>query len=549
MAEEAQTSFRRKMCQTSNVTADSLAWGLWLLLRETPLCVECAPVRPQSDVLRLMPLLLPFVLCLLASLTVLAAGPTRTAPESLRLTLDTAIQRALAKNYEIQVDAYGPALARLRTAAEFARFDPRLEASFARTEEKDRTIGIAEDPLAPSYSINQNDRFDVGLQGLLPTGTSYEAGLVSRNARNSGNDYLDNYNSTMRFALRQPLLRDFGTGANLAQIRIARKGEQISDWQFRSRLIDIITQTIFIYNELFFAMENYKVAVRSRELARQLLRDNTQRANIGVMSPLDITTARAEVASREERVILADRSVRDNENFLKQLVTADLESLLATRLQIAPPPALVRPTGDIRGGIRDALELRPDYRQALLDIQRRDINLAFQRNQALPRLDLTGSLDLNGIDRNWNRSIERASERDRSTWDAGAVFSLPLANIEGRTRIASAKLEVAQALVDLSRLEQNIIVVVDNAAGQIVTSQQRVTSTHEALGLAEESLSAGEQRLRAGTGTTFEVLELQDKVSSAEAAELRARSDYNKAVSEYDRQTGTALRRNNVSYP
>jgi outer membrane protein TolC len=96
--------------------------------------------------------------------------------------------------------------------------------------------------------------------------------------------------------------------------------------------------------------------------------------------------------------------------------------------------------------------------------------------------------------------------------------------------------------VTLQRLEQQIVVDVDNSSGQIVTARQRIASTSEARLLARESLEAGEDRLRAGTGTTFEVLELQERLATAEAAEVRARADYNKAVSEYHRQTGTTLR-------
>ena len=59
-------------------------------------------------------------------------------------------------------------------------------------------------------------------------------------------------------------------------------------------------------------------------------------------------------------------------------------------------------------------------------------------------------------------------------------------------------------------------------------------------------MDAGTERLRAGAGRNFEVLELQEKLATAEAAEVRARSDYNKAVSEYYRQTGTTLRVYNV---
>ena len=98
----------------------------------------------------------------------------------------------------------------------------------------------------------------------------------------------------------------------------------------------------------------------------------------------------------------------------------------------------------------------------------------------------------------------------------------------------------------IEQLEQQIIVDVDNASGQIVTSRERITSTRDARRLARESLDAGEERLRAGTGTTFVVLELQKKLAEAEAAELRAVADYNKAVSEYQRQTGTTLRDHHV---
>ena len=250
---------------------------------------------------------------------------------------------------------------------------------------------------------------------------------------------------------------------------------------------------------------------------------------------------RAEAAARQEDVILARRQVKDNENFIKQLVTNDMESMLSTEVSIVPPRAPAF-TVDVRAGIKEALELRPDYRQAVLDLQRRNISLVFAKNQALPQLDLVGSLDLLGIDENFGTSVRRIGNRDETAWTAGAIFSVPIPNREGRGNLNAARLSSAQGLVTLQRLEQQIVVDVDNASGQIVTGRQRIASTSEARALAKESLDASGERLRAGTGTTFEVLELQKRLAEAEAAEVRARADYNKAVSEYHRQTGTTLR-------
>jgi outer membrane protein TolC len=296
-----------------------------------------------------------------------------------------------------------------------------------------------------------------------------------------------------------------------------------------------------VYNELQFAHENLDVARRSQELARQLLRDNIKRVEIGVKTPLDVTTAQAEVAAREAAVITTARAVKDQENFLKQLITADMMLLIRTSVSIAPPPS-TNLAPNVVGGIRDALELRPDYRQAKLDIENKNIVVRVTKNAELPRLDLLASLSLLGLDDNFGTSAQRTLARDRSAWSAGAVFSIALGNREARGNYSAAKLLAAQTLVKLQQLEQNIIVLVDNAAGAVITAQQLTVANREARRLAKESLSAGEARLVAGTGTTFEVLQLQKQLADAETAELRAIADYNKAVAQYRLQTGATLR-------
>ena len=283
------------------------------------------------------------------------------------------------------------------------------------------------------------------------------------------------------------------------------------------------------------------MARRSRELARQLLRDNIKRVEIGVKTPLDVTTAQAEVAAREAALITATRVVKDQENFLKQLITADLMLLIRTSVNIAPPPsASLAP--NVVLGIRDALESRPDYQQAKLDIENRHIVVRVTKNAELPRLDLHASLSLLGIDDDFGTSAQRIAARDRSAWSLGATFSIPLGNREARGSYNAAKLSSAQALVKLQQLEQQIIVLVDNAAGAVFTTQQLTVANREARRLARESLAAGEARLVAGTGTTFEVLQLQKQLADAETAELRAIADYNKAVAKYRLETGTTLR-------
>ena len=486
-----------------------------------------------------MALLVRIVPLLFLSLAALG-GETVSRPGTLHLTLESAVRMALAKNFTIEVQRFDPQIARAGVTTELGRFDPVFDLSATRSETTGSDVFNQGRHTAIS-GVTRTDRIGAGLSGLTPWGLRYDAGLGTRNLTGSFNRFDEAFGSNASLGLTQPLLRGFGTDTNLAQLRIARNNVLVSEWALRKQIIDTITTTDFVYNELHLAHENLRVAEGFRDLALQLLADNTRRAEIGVMSPLNITTARAEAAARQEGVILAVRQVKDNENLIKQLVTTDMERMLSISVEIEPPPSPAF-HANVPVGISEALTLRPDYRQAILDLERRNIRLTFTKNQALPRFDLTGSLNLLGFDNDVGTSINRVARRDGTEWTAGAIFSVPLPNHEGRGSVLAAQLATAQAMVNLQRLEQQIVVDVDNASGQIVTGRERIASTSEARKLAKESLDAGEDRLRAGTGTTFEVLELQKKLAEAEFAELRSRADYNKAVGEYQRQTGTTLR-------
>jgi outer membrane protein TolC len=183
----------------------------------------------------------------------------------------------------------------------------------------------------------------------------------------------------------------------------------------------------------------------------------------------------------------------------------------------------------------------------MLELQKKQINVVFTRNQALPQLDLVASLGSNGIDREFADSVSRTVENNTLAWSVGGVFSIPLPNRTGQGNLEAAQLEVTRQLVELKRLEQSIMVQVDNAAGQVETAAKRIEATGVARRLARETLTAGEVRLRAGAATTFEVLQFQRDLATAAIAEIRAKADYNIAVARYQQATATTLQRHGIT--
>ena len=343
----------------------------------------------------------------LVAITTLVLTTSVPAAETLKLNLQDAIRMALGKNFQIRAERFTPQIARAKQLSASGQFDPlaQLSVTYDENNQEQRTLNA--ELLAPTneaggetpllFARTTGLEIDTSISGLSAWGLTYDLGAsTTRNTDNRLSN--DRYNSFFGISITQPLLQNFGTDVNLAQLRIARADRAISEWTLRDRIIQVVTDTVNTYCDLFVTKENLGVEERSRALAAQLLSDNLKRAEIGVMSPLDVMQARSDLASREERVLVAQRNMLDNENLLKQLVTNEVFRVLQTRLEIATLPDLPNAKADPEKDFPLAFQIRPDYRQALLELQKRQINVVFARNQTLPRLDLAASFGLNGID-------------------------------------------------------------------------------------------------------------------------------------------------------
>lgn len=472
-------------------------------------------------------------------------NPTESAiaPRRMeRLTLDDAIRRALEKNYTIRITGLSAAASAADVTTALGKFDPILSATYTRRETENPQLINLGTGVRPPSTISESEDYDVNVSGLMPWGLTYTLGASTTNSRGTFNLFADEYSTFAGVSGRQPLLRDFGFGPTLASVRIAQTNRAISEWQFRQSVIDTITRVIFAYNELNLAQASLRSALRTRELAAQLLAENETRYRVGRSSEFDVTTARSRLAVREESILFNERRVRDAENLLKQLISDDRDpGILDYGFEIEPPATPPVVVADAATDFRVALDKRPDYQQAKLALRRAQINHRLARNQLLPTVDLVGSYGYAGADRDFDTSRRIVRDEDNRAYSYGVAISIPLTSTAERGRYRAAKLDRRAAELNLERLEQDILIDVGNAAGQIETTRKRVASARYARELSQLTLDAEEKRMRAGTGTTFFVSNEQSNLSAAEVAELRAQTDYLNAVAAYDQQLGITL--------
>lgn len=128
----------------------------------------------------------------------------------------------------------------------------------------------------------------------------------------------------------------------------------------------------------------------------------------------------------------------------------------------------------------------------------------------------------------------------------GVNIQIPFRNRTAQANLAGARIAREQLDASMRSQEEAVVVDVRNAAQALETARRRVITAAEQRQAAEQQLQ-GEQRLyEVGRSTTFLLFQRENELASARETELRAETDYNKALADLQHATSTTLRANNV---
>ena len=484
-----------------------------------------------------------------------AGGPG----EPLLLALQDCIGMALKSNLDIAVEGYNPKMSAEDIRREKATFDPLFYTGAYYYEYYLPTNNAFYLKYASGLTIfpdkHDNRDLNAGWKQQLVTGTSYELRYDNDRwysrldpALNS-NFYLfnPNYTSVLSLTLSQSLLRNFGIDVNKTKIYIAQNNRNISLQQFRSRVFAVVSEVQISYWDLAAAIENLEVNRRSLKLAQDLLEINKAKVKVGTMAPLEIVAAEAEVASREEGVIVAENLIKTVEDRLRRVMNLPTDSQMWERpIKPADKPTFVPPQVSVEESLKRALELRPDYTQAKIDIANKEISKKFARNQLFPSVNLRGSAGLNGIGDTYHDNFRALRGGDYYSYSVGLVLEVPIGNRSARAEYTKASLDQEKSKTNLANMEQKITVEIRDAIRQIQTNVKRLESTEKARTLSRKKLDVEEKKLNVGMSTNFEVLRTQRDLLEAETNWLKALLGYYNSLINLERAEGTILEKHNV---
>jgi len=433
-----------------------------------------------------------------------------------------------------------------------------IEANAAPTPAPLPTTNPAATP-TPLATVNnspyifKNEDFvgELDISGTLPTGTTYKLGAQAEHLNDTvlglNQDFLPSNVFFAGLTLDQPLLQGVGYDANLASVRIGRRNRAVSYNNWHQRVIDSVGQVMDAYFDMTYAQEVIRIRQQSMEADQTLAEDNQRRVDVGLMTPIDVHQAQVDVSADQYDILTAKNALATRVADLKKLIYRGVEQDDGSGFLTAGPIDLPIPNLDREALLADAYQNRVDYSTAIQQSEIEDIRLKFYKNQLLPRVDLVGTLGLNGLSTgSAGSSVSNAFNGQGPEYVFGVQGSIPFGNVTNRANLAVSHRLKEEAVWKLKQVELAINTDVDTAISAIQTDQQRVASARQASALAQDVVRMQNRRIEEGEGSTIDILDNRRRLYDAQSDLLAAIDDLNKSIVQLYLATGTLLREESI---
>jgi outer membrane protein TolC len=486
------------------------------------------------------------------------AQPGQPAQTVRKLTVEEAVKLALEHNLGVQVARVDPQVQDYVVAQARSNWAPVLTSNIA-------TNSISQQPnsaLAGGIDVISNDQVNggVGVQQNLKWGTFYTASWNSSRLTTSNTlaSFSPQLRSNFNLQVVQPLLRNFQIDAIRQQVLVGEKNRDVAEIGLQQTISVTSRNTRNAYWNLSYAIASLDVQKQSLELARESLRNNRSRVEIGTMAPIDIVEAEAEVAQREESVILAEAAIERAEDQLRALILdPNQPEFWNTRLEPAEIPPFQPVAINVDEAVRTALDHRTDLRSTRKNIESNDISIRYFRNQSMPDINAQLDYGLSGLggtqiqrgigpfgpgtgdvlgqtQRSYSSVLSDLFNNRYPAWTLSLNIGYPIGTSTAEANLARARLQYNQANTQLKNQQLLVATQVRDVGRQVQTNQKRVEATKSSRQLAERRLEAEEKKFQAGMSTSFFVFQAQRDLSQARANELRAITDYNLSIVDYE---------------
>jgi outer membrane protein TolC len=357
--------------------------------------------------------------------------------------------------------------------------------------------------------------------------------------------------SSVALSYTQPLLRGAGIQANVAPIVIARINTEISFFQYRDSVQELVRGVAEAYWAVLFARTDVWAKKQQVELLQFTYDRAEARKRAGFGSEGEVAQAKTSLYNFKAALVGAEANLLQREAALRNILRL---SPTGPPLELTSPPATNRVEPRWHELLALAGERRPDLIQLKLTLEADQQSLVVANNLARTQVDLTGLYQWNGLSGLTPSGLRiQTSAGEFANWTLGVNVSVPLGMRQDRARLRKAELILVR---DRANLDQGIHNAVHTLAGSVRNLSQyfeqyqayKVARAAARENIRQQFAEYGAGRPGAGGAFYLNVLQAISDWGNAVSSEAQSLAQYNTELASLERQTGTILETHGVRF-
>ena len=359
-------------------------------------------------------------------------------------------------------------------------------------------------------------------------------------------------NATVSFDIKIPLLRERGRAANAADETSAKILTEASRYDLNYTTSQSILTTVNEYWNTVAAMDNLEIAEKAETRARYMLEQTKILVDAGEQPASDISKLAANLHGKTSTRINKTQGLFEARQTLGLAMGLRFDEIVATPLPSEPllniDDADLNKMPIAQDLIDIGLERRADLIALKKEQESANVLMVGAHRNLKPQLDLDLSAGYIGLNentrrqRNFKQYASSINEREAGL-NFSAMFSLewPVLNDFRRGTYVRREAQNERAMISTNNLNRQIVSKVVVAMSDVIQSAAELKKAHESVLVYQTAVQKERLKLKLGESTIIDLIDVDDRLTTAMETEVSARLSYAKALVQLRFETGTIL--------
>jgi outer membrane protein TolC len=247
-----------------------------------------------------------------------------------------------------------------------------------------------------TFQASYSQATNFGLSGSMSFSSQYQK---VNSAFYSLNPYAT---ANLDVSLTQNLLNGFGRAVNTRNILVQKNNLKVTDLQFKQQVVTTVSAALNLYWDIVSFDQEVKSRQQAVATAQQLFENNRRQVQIGTLAEIEVTRAQSQLLAARQDLLIAQTNQLQQETILKNVLSrSGVGTTDLANVHIVPLDKIVVPERDevkpLEALIAEALNARVEIETDRINLESNRTNLAGVKSSLKPSLQAFAQATNNGL--------------------------------------------------------------------------------------------------------------------------------------------------------